>query len=131
MPDDNKKARAAVERLFKKNPGATTAEFQAAAVKHDASVKKIDARSFHAGYVLRLKTAASAGTRAAKKPSKSKKAAPAKNRRGRPRRPAKATGLIVRLSVALPSGSELVYSNVAALKKDADVLAAAAKEAGS
>ena len=76
MPEDNKKARAAVERLFKKNPGATTAEFQAAAVKHDASVKKIDARSFHAGYVLRLKRAASAGARPTKKVAK--KAAPAK-----------------------------------------------------
>ena len=76
-----------------------------------------------------LKTAASAGTRAAKKAVK--KAAPAKKKLGRPRRPAKATGLTVRLSVALPSGTELVYASVASLKADADVLAAAAKEAGS
>ncbi len=134
MPDAKEKARAAVERLFKRNPGAATADFQAAAAKHDASVKKLNARSFHASYVLRLKRAASAGTRAAKKAAK--KAAPgarARRRRGQPRRRGvqKATGLTVRLSVALPSGTQLVYSDVASLKKDADLLAAAAKQAGS
>ena len=134
MPDANEKARAAVASLYKKKPGATTAEFQEAAVKHDASVKKLNARSFHAKYVLSLKRAASAPARAAKKAAKkAAPAAPARRRRSRRRRRGvqKATGLTVRLSVALPSGSELVYSDVASLKKDADVLAAAAKQAGS
>ncbi len=67
MPDANEKARAAVASLYKKKPGATTAEFQEAAIKHDSSVKKHDLRSFHARYVLSLKRAASAGKRRAKK----------------------------------------------------------------
>jgi hypothetical protein len=70
MANANEKARAAVALLFKKNPGATTTEFQEAAVKHDPSIKKDDARSFHARYVLSHKRAASAGKKKVKKTAK-------------------------------------------------------------
>ena len=90
----SEKARTAVTTIFAKNPGASPAEFRAAAEKADKSIKGLAPRSFNASYVLPLKRAAAAGAKPAKKKVKAakkkrivKKAKPAAKvakKRGRP-----------------------------------------------
>lgn len=94
MANKSEKAAAAVTKLFKKKPGATTDEFLEVAVAADSSLKGIGKRSFNATYLLPLKRTAGAGkkkrgrrktkaTRRAKRTGR-KKTAGAK--RGRSRR---------------------------------------------
>ena len=52
MAERSTKALAAVERVLKKTPKADTAALRAAAEKADASVKKLNAVSFNARYLL-------------------------------------------------------------------------------
>lgn len=69
--DRSVKALEAVAALFTKNPKASTEEFRKVAEKADASIKKLEPRSFNAKYVLPLKRSAAAaagkGKTAAKK----------------------------------------------------------------
>lgn len=94
MANKSEKAAAAVTKLFKKKPGATTDEFLEVAVAADSSLKGIGKRSFNATYLLPLKRKAGAGkkkrgrkktkaTRRAKRTGRKKTAGP---KRGRPRR---------------------------------------------
>ena len=52
MAERSAKALAAVQRVLKKRPKADTAALRAAAEKADASVKKLNAVSFNARYLL-------------------------------------------------------------------------------
>lgn len=68
----SEKAAAAVEKLFKKKPGADLDEFIEVAKKADSSVEGMGKRSFNATYVLPLKR---------KVARKKKKAKPSKRQR--------------------------------------------------
>ena len=52
MAERSASALAAVEAVLKKTPKADTAAVRAAAEKADASIKKLDPRSFNARYYL-------------------------------------------------------------------------------
>ena len=51
----NEKVKAAVERLFAKNPDATNADFRKVAERADKSVRDQSPRSFNATYVVPIK----------------------------------------------------------------------------
>ena len=95
------KAQAAIKKLFRRKPSASTAEFQAAAEKADPSVKGLAPRSFNASYVLPLKRKASTKSskkKAARKKTKRKVTArkvTARKVRGRKTRRSAAKGLAV------------------------------------
>lgn len=76
LANKSEKAVAAVEKLFRKNPGATTDEFLEVATAADPSLEGVGKRSFNASYLLPLKRAANKG-----KPSKKKTARKASARK--------------------------------------------------
>ena len=87
MAERSAKALAAVEAVLKKTPKADTAALRAAAEKADASIKKLNPRSFNARYLL--PTRRKFGL--LKKSTKRKVRKKARAARGRPKAPRRTT----------------------------------------
>ena len=88
MAERSAKALAAVEKVLKTTPKADSAELRAAAEKADASIKKLNPRSFNARYLLPTRRKLGLLKKSTKR--KTRKKAPAK--RGRPKGPRRTTG---------------------------------------
>ncbi len=88
MAERSAKALAAVEKVLKTTPKADSAELRAAAEKADASIKKLNPRSFNARYLLPTRRKLGLLKKSTKR--KTRKKAPAK--RGRPKGRSRTTG---------------------------------------